>query len=150
LPLETLSAMVGRILPVFSLLVPFWLIWVMCGFRPMREVWPACLTAGASFGIAQGLISNLHGPWLAGIGSSLISMLAMVVLLKLWQPKSIWSFEHETAVERAAEAAARPAVGAGVPLGHARSQRVPQRRRQGPSQFLEWRRGGELHRSCAR
>jgi lactate permease len=112
LPLETLSAMVGRILPFFSLLVPFWLIWVMCGFRPMREVWPACLTAGAAFGLAQALISNLHGPWLAGIGSSLASMAAMVVLLKFWQPGSIWSFEHETASERAEEAAARPALGA--------------------------------------
>jgi len=111
LPLGTLSAMVGRILPVFSLLVPFWLIWTMCGFRAMREVWPACLTAGASFGIAQGLISNLHGPWLAGIGSSLISMVAMLVLLEFWQPKSTWSFAHETATSRAAEAAARPVYG---------------------------------------
>lgn len=111
LPVETLSAMVGRILPVFSLLVPFWLIWAMCGFKAMREVWPACLTSGATFGLAQGLIANLHGPWLAGIGSSLVSMVAMVVLLKLWQPKSIWSFEHETAVQRAAEAAARPVHG---------------------------------------
>jgi len=110
LPLETLSAMVGRILPVFSLLVPFWLIWAMGGFRAMCEVWPACLTAGATFGAAQALISNLHGPWLAGIGSAVVSLAAMVVLLKVWQPKRIWLFALENAGDRAA-AAAGPVYG---------------------------------------
>jgi lactate permease len=111
LPLEQLSAMVGRILPVFSLMVPFWLVWAMAGRKNMLEVWPACLTAGLSFGLTQLLVSNLHGPWVVDIAGSLVSMLALVVLLKFWQPRSIWRFEHETEAARSAEAAARPAIG---------------------------------------
>ena len=111
LPLGQLSAMVGRILPVFSVIVPFWLVWAMAGRKSMLEVWPACLTAGVSFGIMQYLVSNLHGPWLAAIAGSLASMLALLVLLEFWQPRSTWSFEHETEAERSAEAAARPAIG---------------------------------------
>ena len=111
LPLEPLSALVGRILTVFSLLVPFWLVWAMAGRKSMLEVWPACLTAGVSFGVTQCLVSNLHGPWLVDIAASLVSMLALVVLLKFWQPRSTWSFEHETEAGRRAEATARPAIG---------------------------------------
>jgi len=111
LPLDQLSAMVGRILPVFSVIVPFWLVWAMAGRKSMLEVWPACLTAGVAFGVTQCLVSNLHGPWLAAIAGSLVSMLALVILLKCWQPRSTWNFEHETEAERRAEAAARPAIG---------------------------------------
>jgi L-lactate permease len=63
-PLQDLSAMVGRQLPFFSVLVPFRLVAAMVGLRRMRQVWPACLTAGLSFAIVQVLVSNLHGPWL--------------------------------------------------------------------------------------
>ena len=87
LDLLTLSAMVGRQLPFFSLLVPFWLVWAQVGWRRMVEVWPACLVAGASFGIMQFLISNFHGPWLVDIVSAAVSMLALVVLMQFWQPK---------------------------------------------------------------
>ena len=66
LDVRQLSAMVGRQLPFFSLLIPFWLVWAYCGFRKMREVWPALLVAGVSFAVPQFLISNFHGPWLAG------------------------------------------------------------------------------------
>ncbi|HXM44663.1 MAG TPA: L-lactate permease [Bryobacteraceae bacterium] len=111
LPLEQLSAMVGRILPVFSVLVPFWLVWAMAGRKNMLEVWPACLTAGVSFGVTQFLVGNLHGPWVVDIAGSLVSMLALIILLKFWQPRRTWSFEHETEAGRRAEAAARPAIG---------------------------------------
>src|SRR5262245_58665895 len=73
IPAEILSAMVGRQLPFFSLLIPFWLVWAMCGFRRMLEVWPACLTAGATFGIVQFAVSNYHGPWVVDIAASLVS-----------------------------------------------------------------------------
>jgi lactate permease len=109
LPENLLSAMVGRQLPVFSVIVPFWLVWAMAGRRAMREVWPACLTAGVSFGIAQFIVSNYFGPTLVDIIGSLVSMLSLVVLLKFWQPKTIWSFEHESEAARATEASARPA-----------------------------------------
>src|SRR5919112_6395795 len=64
LDLLQLSGMVGRQLPFFSVIVPFWLIWAFCGFAGMAAIWPAILVAGAAFAIPQYLISNFHGPWL--------------------------------------------------------------------------------------
>jgi lactate permease len=87
LDLLDLSAMVGRQLPIFSLIVPFWLVWAQTGWKKMLAVWPACLTAGASFGIMQFLISNYHGPWLVDIIAAAVSMLSLVVLMRFWQPK---------------------------------------------------------------
>ena len=107
LPLGVLSAMVGRILVPFCVLVPFWVLWSMCGRRKMLEVWPACLTAGLSFGATQYAISNYLGPSLAAAGAGLVSLASMFVLLAFWQPASIWSLEHENAAGRAAEHAGR-------------------------------------------
>jgi lactate permease len=95
LPIEDLSAMVGRQLPVFSLIVPFWLVWAMAGWRAMREVWPACLVSGATFGLFQFLVSNYHGPWLVDIVAAIVSILSLVVLLRVWHPKTTWRFEHD-------------------------------------------------------
>ncbi len=96
LPLMSLSAMVGRQLPLFSLIIPFWLIWAMAGWRSMVEVWPACLTAGLSFGVMQFLVSNYHGPWLVDVISAIVSIVAMVVLLRFWHPRTTWRFEGES------------------------------------------------------
>ncbi len=95
LKLETLSAMVGRQLPFFSVIVPFWMIWTMAGRKGMLEVWPACLTAGVSFAIPQFLISNFHGPWVVDIVAALVSILSLTILLRFWQPPTIWRFEHD-------------------------------------------------------
>lgn len=86
-----LSAMVGRQLPFFSLIVPFWVIWAMAGFRGMLGVWPAALTAGLSFALTQFFVSNFHGPWLVDIFASIASITSIIVLLKFWQPKTIWT-----------------------------------------------------------
>jgi lactate permease len=90
LDLKELSAMVGRQLPVFSLIVPFWLIWAFAGFRGMLEIWPAILVAGVFFAIPQFLMSNFHGPWLVDVVAAVISIAAVTLLLKVWQPKNIW------------------------------------------------------------
>ena len=90
LDLHALSAMVGRQLPVFSLIVPFWVVWAFAGWRGMLGVWPACLTAGVSFAIPQFLVSNYHGPWLVDIVAAICSMLAVVGLLKVWKPTDGW------------------------------------------------------------
>jgi len=88
LDVRQLSAMVGRQLPFFSILIPFWLVWAFCGFRKMKEVWPALVVAGVSFAVPQFLISNYHGPWLAGVGAAVISMAALVLFLLKWRPKT--------------------------------------------------------------
>jgi lactate permease len=102
LDVRQLSAMVGRQLPFFSVLIPFWLIWAFCGFRKMREVWPALLVAGAAFAVPQWLISNYHGPWLAGVGAAVISMAALVLFLLKWRPRSSYGFPGEEAAEATA------------------------------------------------
>src|SRR5437773_4986671 len=72
-----LSKMVGRQLPFFSLIIPFWVVWAMAGFRGMLGVWPAALTAGVSFAIPQFLVANFHGPWLVDIVAALCSIAAV-------------------------------------------------------------------------
>ncbi|OLB39807.1 MAG: lactate permease [Acidobacteria bacterium 13_2_20CM_57_17] len=96
LDLLKLSGMAGRILPFFSVLVPFWLLWAFAGFNGMLEIWPAVLVAGVFFAIPQFLVSNFHGPWLVDVVSAVCSMAAVTVLLLIWHPKKIWGFEgHE-------------------------------------------------------
>lgn len=95
LDLNMLSAAAGRILPIFSLIVPFWIIWTMAGRKAMMEVWPACLVAGGSFAITQFAVSNFHGPWLVDIIGAIVSMVSLVLFLKVWQPKTTWRYEHE-------------------------------------------------------
>lgn len=90
-----LSAMVGRQLPFFSLIVPFWVIWAMAGFRGMLGVWPVSLTAGLSFALIQFLVSNLHGPWLVDIFASIASIVSIIILLRFWQPKTIWKLPKD-------------------------------------------------------
>ena len=85
-----LGAMVGRQLPIFSLIVPFWVVWAFAGFKGMKEVWPAILVTGLSFAIPQFLISNYINPWIVDIGASLISMGCLILFLKVWQPKVLW------------------------------------------------------------
>ncbi|WP_264051447.1 L-lactate permease [Methylobacterium flocculans] len=86
-----LGAMIGRQLPFFSVLVPFWLIWVFAGFRGMLQIWPAILVCGGSFALAQFGISNYVNPWIVDIGAALVSMGALVLFLKYWRPATIWT-----------------------------------------------------------
>ena len=99
LPMQDLSAMVGRQLPLFSVIVPFWLAWAMAGRRGAKEVWPACLVSGLTFAIPQYVISNFYGPSLVDIASSLVSIACLVLLLRFWQPRSIWRFQEEGAAD---------------------------------------------------
>ena len=93
LELKDLSAMVGRQLPFFSVLVPFWLIWAFAGFRGMLEIWPAILVAGVCFAIPQFLVSNFHGPWLVDVLAAVISMGALTLFLRFWTPTRIWRIQ---------------------------------------------------------
>jgi lactate permease len=90
LDVQALSGMVGRQLPFFSLLVPFWLIWAFVGFRRMLEIWPAILVAGVAFAVPQYLVSNFHGPWLVDVIAAIASMGALTLFLKVWHPQRVW------------------------------------------------------------
>jgi lactate permease len=104
-----LSSMTGRQLPLFSVMVPFWLVWAMAGFRGMLGVWPACLVAGLSFAIPQFVVSNFFGPSLVDIIAAASAICCTYVLLKFWQPKEVWRFEEERASDAAAAVAVAPA-----------------------------------------
>jgi len=85
------SAMVGRQLPFFSILVPFWLIWAFAGRKGMWEIWPAILITGLSFAVPQFLVSNYIGPELVDVIAAVCSMLSLVLFLRVWKPKQLWS-----------------------------------------------------------
>jgi lactate permease len=108
LDLKSLSAMVGRQLPFFSLIVPFWLIWAFAGFRGMIEIWPAILVAGVAFAVPQFLVSNLHGPWLVDVVASFVSLAALAGFLKVWKPKNLWRVSKARPSGRAAVEVANP------------------------------------------
>ena len=115
-----LGAMVGRQLPFFSLIVPFWLIWAFAGWRGMKEIWPAILVTGVSFAVPQFLISNFINPWIVDIGASLISMACLIVL-----PARSGSRRRSGPRRRCARTTTRPATmpaaeAAGPQADHAR------------------------------
>lgn len=89
--LAQVTAMIGRQLPFFSLLVPFWLIWAFAGRKGMWEIWPAILVTGVSFAVPQYLVSNFMGPELVDIIAALVSMATLVAFLRVWRPKNIWT-----------------------------------------------------------
>ncbi len=86
---SALSAMVGRQLPLFALLIPFWMIAALTGWNGMLRVWPACFVAGASFAVVQFLVSNFHGPHLVDAAAGLSSIVALVLFLRVWKPSDV-------------------------------------------------------------
>ncbi len=108
-----LSAMVGRQLPIFSLIIPGFMVYVMAGWRGMMQVLPAVLTAGVTFAIAQFLTANFIGPALVDVLAALVSLAALYLLLQFWQPQTAWRFADEPAEE----AQHSPSVDEGGPRG---------------------------------
>ena len=104
-----LSAMVGRQLPIFSVLIPGYLIIVLAGWRRMREILPAVLVTGISFATVQFLVSNFIGPELTDIIAALVSMGCLALLLRFWRPASVYRF----AAEGSGAAAGTRVVGGG-------------------------------------
>ncbi len=89
-----LSQMAGRQLPLLAILVPFWLVAIMDGWRGIRETWPAVLVAGLSFAVAQFVTANFISHELPDITSALFSLLVTGGFLKVWKPRFVFRFEH--------------------------------------------------------
>ena len=92
------SAMVGRQLPFFSVLVPFWLLVAFCGWRGMRAVWPAALVTGVTFAVPQFLVSNFIGPELVDVIAAVCSLGSLTLFLRWWQPADHWTPKGPSAV----------------------------------------------------
>ena len=121
LDLLDLSAMVGRQLPVFSLIIPFWLMAAYVGVRSTLAIWPALVVAGVAFAVPQFLVSNYHGPWLVDVVAAVSSMGALVALLRVWRPSDGWA-APETGDGRRESSDSEGRVAAdGSPLSRARA-----------------------------
>ncbi len=90
-----LSQMAGRQLPLFSLIIPVWLVAIMSGWRGIKGCWPAILVCGGSFAAIQFVFANFHGPTLVGVLGGAGSLIILTVFLRFWQPKEIWRFPEE-------------------------------------------------------
>src|SRR5665648_1054928 len=95
LPEMAVSQMVGRTLPILALIIPFYLVVLMSGFKRSLEVLPAILVSGIVLSLVQFLAANFINPMLPGILSGLASIICLTVFLKYWKPKSIWRFKEE-------------------------------------------------------
>ncbi len=95
LPEPALSAMTGRILPPLSAILPLWLVRSMVGWRQTFEVWPALAVSGLTFASVQFYWSNYQEAGLVNIIAALVSLLAMVAFLRMWQPKTTLSNQRQ-------------------------------------------------------
>ena len=102
-----LCQMAGRQLPLFSLIVPAWLVVVMSGWRGLVGCWPAVAVCGGTFAFLQFMTANFHGPALVDVVGGLGSLIVLAIMLRFWQPREIWRFPDEPPV---AEVAVDPSL----------------------------------------
>ena len=93
-----IGAMAGRQLPLLSLVLPFWLVFMMDGVKGVKQTWPAAFVTGASFSVTQYFTSNHIGPELPDITSALVSLVALASFLKVWQPRAAYRRADDAAV----------------------------------------------------
>ena len=97
IPEMPISQMVGRTLPILSILLPFYLVTIIAGFKKAKEIMPAVLVSGVSFALLQYLSSNFLGPSLPDVIAGLGSIICLMVFLRFWKPETVWRFANEPA-----------------------------------------------------
>jgi lactate permease len=122
IPAQTLGAMAGRQLPFVSLIVPAWIVVTMSGWRGLRGVWPAVLVCGGSFAVVQYAWSNFVGPELVDIAGGLVSIAALALFARVWQPRDVWEFPEA----RDSRLAARESMSATGHMAGAHGSRIEQ------------------------
>src|SRR5262249_52713305 len=120
LPEADMNAMIGRILPITAIIVPFWLVRAMVGWKETFEVFPAILVVGGSFASMQWFWANKMDSNLVDITAGLFSLLCTGAFLFFWKPKKIWRFaeDPEVATKGAAASGALPSVSGGSNGGY--------------------------------
>ncbi|MCW3111815.1 MAG: lactate permease [Segetibacter sp.] len=97
IPEMAISQMVGRTLPILSILLPFYLVMLMSGYKKTIEILPAILVSGISFAFIQWFSSNYLGPALPDVIAGIGSILALIIFLKFWKAPTTWRFPNEAA-----------------------------------------------------
>ncbi len=97
----TLSQMVGRQLPIFGLLLPFYALFLFMGARSLRTAWPVALVAGLSFAVTQFVVSNFLGPQLPDVLASLVSLLCVIGFVQVWKPSDVEQYSANFATQSA-------------------------------------------------
>ena len=95
IPEMAISQMVGRTLPILSVVVPFYLVVLMSGMKRSMEVLPAIIVSGVSFAFFQWFAANYIGPMLPDVLAGIASIFCLMILLKYWKPQAIWRFSEE-------------------------------------------------------
>jgi lactate permease len=113
LPESDVSAMIGRILPITAVILPFWLVRAMVSWSETLEVLPAILVVGISFAGTQFFWSNFMDSNLVDIAAGIVSLVSTLLFLRVWQPKRIWRFPEEREAD-AAKSAASTTASAGL------------------------------------
>ena len=85
-----LTMMVGRLISIFAVIVPFWLVAAFAGIKRAFQVWPALLVAGGSFAVVELFVSSRYGPWLVNVIAGLVSLILTVLFLLVWKPRNIY------------------------------------------------------------
>ena len=102
LPEADFSAMLGRILPLTTLVLPFWLVRVLCKTRDTVAVWPGLLACGVIFGGIQFFWSNFMGASLVDIVAGIGTLVLLALFFRfVWQPRTVWRYEGEAAAKKA-------------------------------------------------
>ncbi len=123
----TLSAMIGRQLPFFSLMLPFYALVIFSGFRSLKTMWPAALVAGGSFALTQFTISNFVGPELPDVLASLVSLTCVILFVQVWKPRDIEQYRAQYAGVVAGTFAAPAIEEEHIPLPASGSPDIPAR-----------------------
>jgi lactate permease len=108
-----LNAMIGRILPITAVVVPFWLVRSMVSWKEALQVFPAILVVGGSFAATQWFWSNHMDSNLVDIAAGIVSLVVTMLFLRVWQPKEIWRFRDEAAVDAGAASSSSKRYSAG-------------------------------------
>jgi lactate permease len=116
LPAGTLGAMIGRQLPLFGLLLPFYAIIFFTGFRSLRTIWPVALVAGASFALTQFFVSNFISFQLPDVLSALVSLICVILFVQVWKPRDTEQYRATFSVAK---------LPAGTMAGHAETIDAP-------------------------
>ncbi len=103
LPEADFSAMLGRILPLTVLILPFWLVRVMCKGRDVMKVWPALVASGIACGGIQYFVANFLGPTLASVSAGIGTLLVLAVFLRFWRPDEVWRYSDDATVQKVAD-----------------------------------------------